>query len=205
MTAMDATDTPREDTPDTCGARRPGYTHGPAWGRRKLPCVLPTDHDGPHHSAYRDQWGDMDVPEHPHDESAREAGRHSSATREDMPAKRIDARVNELALILANPGHPAHAGIRLRQADRLFGEIDAHLRAGGALPSGWQVDPHASVPTREYTTAAYDIISGELRSRSDVTAARRALASAARWWDALDAAMRDGTNPMPEPWQRAET
>lgn len=178
---------------ETCGARRPGWEHGPAWGRKRLPCILEDGHGGQHANAFGDTWGDHDVPDHPHREACREASKHAPA--------RVDAEVRELTTILAHPGHPAHAAIRMKQADRLFSAIDRHMRDGGTLPHGWH-DAPASGDALEAVTEAYDALSEVLRERGGVVASRRALLDAAMLWEVLTAALNDGS-PLPEPWQRA--
>lgn len=40
----------------TCGARKPGWEHGPAIGRHRIPCVLPAGHDGKHQDALAQAW-----------------------------------------------------------------------------------------------------------------------------------------------------
>ncbi|WP_017572835.1 hypothetical protein [Nocardiopsis halotolerans] len=109
----------------------------------------------------------------------------------------IDTLVRDLNAILTDPGHPAHAAVRVRRADRLFSGIDRHLREGGALPVEWRVD--ADVSGSEDATAAYDMVSEELRSRGDVIASWRVLGEAAYWWDALTSMLTTG-GPLPEPW-----
>jgi hypothetical protein len=39
-----------------CGARRPGWEHGPAIGINRIPCVLPAAHDGEHRNAFAQTW-----------------------------------------------------------------------------------------------------------------------------------------------------
>lgn len=112
----------------------------------------------------------------------------------------VDALVRELSTVLANPGHPAHAPVRLRQCDRLFGELDAHMRRGGPAPVSWRVAPGA-LPAWVCVAACYGALSETLRERVGVTAARRVLVDAARWWESLDEALRSG-GPLPEPWKR---
>lgn len=39
-----------------CDGRRPGWEHGPAIGRQRIPCTLPAGHDGDHRNALGDTW-----------------------------------------------------------------------------------------------------------------------------------------------------
>ncbi|MCX5203898.1 hypothetical protein OG897_20875 [Streptomyces sp. NBC_00237] len=43
-------------TADQCGARRPGWEHGPAIGINRIPCVLPKHDQGDHANAYAQTW-----------------------------------------------------------------------------------------------------------------------------------------------------
>lgn len=40
-----------------CGARKPGWEHGPAIGRHRIPCTLPTGHQGVHRDGLGQTWG----------------------------------------------------------------------------------------------------------------------------------------------------
>ncbi|MGC5398066.1 hypothetical protein ACPXCP_20320 [Streptomyces sp. DT20] len=50
--------TPEQPKPATCGARRPGWTTGPATGINRIPCTLDTDHTGDHRNAFGQTWPD---------------------------------------------------------------------------------------------------------------------------------------------------
>ncbi|MFI6860171.1 hypothetical protein ACIBKZ_09695 [Streptomyces sp. NPDC050421] len=52
--------------PAMCGARRPGWTTGPAIGTNRLPCILDPDHTGDHRNAFGQMW-----PDHANNEEAR--------------------------------------------------------------------------------------------------------------------------------------
>ncbi|MEV7309458.1 hypothetical protein AB0N67_24805 [Streptomyces microflavus] len=39
-----------------CGARRPGWDQGPAVGSHRIPCTLPTGHDGGHRDGLGNEW-----------------------------------------------------------------------------------------------------------------------------------------------------
>ncbi|MGW5215136.1 hypothetical protein ACWEQO_29090 [Streptomyces sp. NPDC004051] len=41
-----------------CGARRPGWEHGPAIGIHRIPCVLERGHVGEHANAFGQAWPD---------------------------------------------------------------------------------------------------------------------------------------------------
>lgn len=43
-----------------CGARRPGWDQGPAIGRHRIPCTLPTGHDGGHRDGLGNEWTPAD-------------------------------------------------------------------------------------------------------------------------------------------------
>lgn len=40
----------------TCGARRPGWEHGPAIGINRIPCVLDPFHTDDHANAWAQRW-----------------------------------------------------------------------------------------------------------------------------------------------------
>ena len=119
-----------------------------------------------------------------------------------MSTTRVDALVDELGAILANPGHPAHAYARIRQADHRFDRLDAHMRTGGALPSTWRA-ARSGVTACLVVTSAYDALSEALRERGGVVAAWSALDVARTAWERLDECMRDGI--YPEPWVFPDT
>lgn len=48
----------KQPKPATCGARRPGWTTGPAIGANRLPCVLDANHTGDHRNAFGQTWPD---------------------------------------------------------------------------------------------------------------------------------------------------
>jgi hypothetical protein len=41
---------------ERCGARRPGWDHGPAVGSHRIPCILPAGHDGGHRDGLGQTW-----------------------------------------------------------------------------------------------------------------------------------------------------
>lgn len=114
----------------------------------------------------------------------------------------IDAWVRELSSVLTHPGHFAHSRVRVRQADRLFGLLDAAMRKGGAVPRVWHVLPWSPGPGA-YTTDTADGVSEVLRVHDGASVAEcgQALREAAVWWGRLDSVLRDGA-PLPEQWRR---
>lgn len=105
----------------------------------------------------------------------------------------------DLTRLLTHPGHPAHASVRLRQADRLLDLIDAHMRRFPVAPDG-PGTPAFNAAGSLVATEAYDRLSELLRSRGGVVADRGALAEARQEWELLRRAVHAGS--FPEPWAK---
>lgn len=121
---------------------------------------------------------------------------------EDTRMTRADTLAHGLSRVLNAPGLPENAGRTLKRADRLFGELDALLRAGKPVPAEWNVHEDAHIPARVVVTVAYDAVSEHLRSRERSNPrVWQALLDAGVEWERLTGMLRAGS-PLPDPWQR---
>lgn len=138
---------------DQCAERRPGRTTG--FGAGRLPCVEDAGHDGPHRDAFNRTWAETDVPEGPHAETARQAGRYSVAP--EIPLECGERALDASGMprvCVKDSGHDGdHADARAdawerpeRTLERLiaqWGHLYTIARAG-ALWKAVARNPHAS-------------------------------------------------------------
>ncbi|MGW8438698.1 hypothetical protein ACWGKS_26410 [Nocardiopsis sp. NPDC055879] len=222
VNAHNLSDDAEEGTKDVCSTRRPGYQEGPAWGRRRLPCVREVDHEGVHANAFGDTWTDTDVVDHPMNDSAREAGRIREVTPEECASPRcilpsghtgahaehpepfvVNACAAQLASLLTAPGLLRDAAETLHKAATVWETLDTLIRTGGPLPSRWatpRVDSFLAgidaTPLHSTLTESLDTSppGGGYRVMPFTT-----LRAAVHTWDALDTVLCGG-GALPEPW-----
>ena len=120
---------------DTCGARRPGWSNGPAIGRRRLPCTREVGHEGEHANALRDTWVDTAPSENPHSDANRDA---ASPTRGRTPGC---GNVAQVRLEAYRPEGRARGELRwvymacYHCADRVVALYAPHLQVYSSAPT----------------------------------------------------------------------